>query len=255
MKSKLLVITLLGIVILSGCSQLGMDTGSDSQSNRPGMMSHNMGARHHTQVPEEFAGLTNPIPADDGSLARGAEIYAAQCATCHGDFGNGDGPGGTALDPAPAPIAHTGQMMSDAYLFWRITEGGATFETGMIPYKDILDEDARWDVINFVRALGRGEAHPIGPKVGGIPFNPSQEQAQRAEMLSQAVADDVITQAEADVFDTVHSTMDVYLSSESASGLNTGSRGDALPQILQAMVAADLISKEQADVLTMCMIA
>ncbi len=207
------------IVMLTGCASLELGSDAGTQGEAPiqrtgpgsGMMSHNMGARHHAQVPEEFAGLTNPIPSDEASLDRGAEIYTAQCATCHGDFGNGDGPGGEALDPAPAAIAHTSQMMSDAYLFWRITEGGIAFETGMIPYRDILDEDARWDVINYVRALGRGEVHPSGPKLGGQPFDPAQEQAQRTEMLSQAVADGVISQAEGDAFDRVHALMDTYL--------------------------------------------
>ena len=263
--NKYLIVVLVVILVLaiSGCSTLGMGGDSESEAGAPsrgsdsgimgqgmgpgsGMMSHNMGDRHHAEVPDEFAGLTNPIAANDASLARGAEIYQQQCATCHGDFGNGDGPGGAALDPAPAPIAHTGQMMSDAYLFWRITEGGAAFETGMIPYRDILDENERWDVINYVRALGRGEVEP-GQHMGGVPFDPAQEEAQRAEMLAQAVESSVISDAEADMFDRVHSKMDEYLTSESASGMETGSRADALPQILQAMVGADLISQDQAD--------
>jgi mono/diheme cytochrome c family protein len=205
-----------------------------------------MGPRHHAQVPDEFAGLTNPIPADEDSLARGEEIYVTHCATCHGDYGNGDGPGGANLDPAPAPIAHTAQMMSDVYLFWRITEGGAAFETGMLPYRDILDEQARWDVINYVRALGRGQVRP-GQHMGGNPFDPDQERAQRADMLGEAVDQAVITQVEADLFDQVHTAMDEYLSQESVSGMGTGPRADALPQILAAMAAADLISQDQAD--------
>lgn len=203
--------------------------------------------RHHGQVPDEFAGLTNPTPADDASLARGEEIYSQQCATCHGDYGNGDGPGGAALDPAPAPIAHTGQMMSDAYLFWRITEGGVAFETGMIPYRDILDEAARWDVINYVRALGRGQVQP-GEHMGGSPFDPAQEEAQHAEMLSQAMEEGLISQAEADIFDAVHTAMDEYLSIESVSGMGTGSRADALPGIVEALIETGVTSQDDADI-------
>ena len=131
-------------------------------------------------------------------------------------------------------------------MLWRITEGGIAFETGMIPYRDILDEDARWDVINYVRALGRGQVQP-GEHMGGVPFDPAQEEAQRAEMLSLAVEEGVISQAEADVFDAVHSKMDEYLASEGVSGMETGTRADALPQILDEMVADDLISQDQAD--------
>jgi mono/diheme cytochrome c family protein len=202
--------------------------------------------RHHAQVPDEYAGLTNPIPENDESLARGAEIYATQCATCHGDYGNGDGPGGVSLDPVPAPIAHTSQMMSDAYLFWRITEGGIEFDTGMIPYKDILDEQSHWDVINYVRALGQGQVQP-GEYIGGVPFDQAKEQAQRIEMLTQAIKLGVITQDEADLFNLVHNSMDEYLTSDSISGMATGRRGDALPQILDSMGGAELITQEQAD--------
>ena len=114
---------------------------------------------HHSTVPEGYAGITNPIPADDASIARGGETYASHCASCHGDGGMGDGPGGVSLDPAPAPLAYTGQMMGDDYLFWRVSEGGLgdPFNTGMIPWGNILTEDQRWDVLNYVRALGSGQ--------------------------------------------------------------------------------------------------
>ena len=226
---------LLLILLLTGCA-------SPEPAAPGGMM-----GRHHAQVPDEYAGLTNPVTADEVSLDRGAEIYTTHCVTCHGDYGNGDGPGGEALDPAPAAIAHTAQMMGDAYLFWRITEGGIPFETGMLPYKDILDEQARWDVINYVRALGREEVHPRGPKTGGQPFDPADEQAQRSTMLAQAVVQGVISQAEADIFDAVHTTMDEFLRTESVSGMGTGFRADALPQIVSAIVAENLVTQEQAD--------
>ena len=248
MKTRYFVlISLLVLIalILSACSSKAAD--AVAQRFGPGNgMGPSMMNRHHAQVPAEFAGLTNPIPADEESLARGEEIYAARCTTCHGDYGNGDGPGGASLTPAPAAIAHTSQMLGDAYLFWRITEGGMAFETGMLPFRDILDEQARWDVINYVRALGSGQVQP-GQMMGGQPFDPAQEQIQHAEMLAQAVEQGVITQAEADTFDLVHTAMDKYLVSEGISGLDTGPRADALPEILGGMVAAKLVSQPQAD--------
>jgi len=138
-------------------SRMGMGPGS-------GMME-----RHRAPVPSEYAGLANPVPADDESLARGSELYSANCATCHGDGGMGDGPAGVALDPAPAAIAHTSQMMGDDYLFYRISEGGAfePFNSSMIAWKSVLDEESRWDVISYVRALGSGQVMP-GQRMGGL---------------------------------------------------------------------------------------
>lgn len=130
--------------MMSACSVLEIDINAFSSDDTVEMgdgvgMETRMGPgsgmmnRHHVKIPDEYAGLNNPVPADDASLARGGEICTTHCATCHGNFCNGDGPGGASLDPAPAPIGHTSQMISDAYLFGRITEGGVPFGTGMIP--------------------------------------------------------------------------------------------------------------------------
>ena len=89
-----------------------------------GMMGGGMHHAHHAEIPDEYAGLSNPVAADDASIQRGGEIFAASCAVCHGDGGMGDGPAAASLDPPVMPIAHTSQMLSDAYLFWRISEGG-----------------------------------------------------------------------------------------------------------------------------------
>ena len=90
-----------------------------------GMMGNNsMRTAHHAVIPETYASLSNPMPADAVSVERGAAIFASSCAVCHGDGGMGDGPGAVNLEPEVSAIAHTSQMLSDAYLFWRISEGG-----------------------------------------------------------------------------------------------------------------------------------
>jgi mono/diheme cytochrome c family protein len=239
--------------VTSACGASAQDKKSESEMTSSSERSMGMGPgsgmmnRHHAQVPEAFAGLTNPVNANDESLERGEEIYFTHCATCHGDYGNGDGPGGVNLDPAPAAIAHTSQMMSDAYLFWRITEGGTPFNTGMISYQDILVEEGRWDVINYIRALGGGQVSPR-QRMGGEPFDAEQEQAQRKEMLMAAVEQEVISQIEADVFDQIHTAMDKYLVQAGASGMDTGPRADALPQILAEMIGNSLVTQENADI-------
>jgi len=106
----------------------GQGMGHGGQGMGMGGPPAGMRERHQAPIPAEYQGKTNPIPADEASLARGEEIYAQQCATCHGDGGMGDGPAGQGLDPAPAPVAHASQMLSDSYLFWRINEGGIEFQ-------------------------------------------------------------------------------------------------------------------------------
>jgi mono/diheme cytochrome c family protein len=70
-------------------------------------MGSSMMARHHAAIPDEYAGLTNPILADEASIERGANIYTAQCASCHGDGGMGDGPAAVS-PPCYPPTAPPG---------------------------------------------------------------------------------------------------------------------------------------------------
>ena len=135
-------------LLLAGCA---------SRSTEPAMrMDPGMMERHMAPIPEAYGGLSNPVPAEARSVARGAEIYQANCATCHGESGWGDGPAAPNLFPAPAQLAHTAPMLSDTYLFYRISEGGgfAPFNSAMPAWQDTLSERDRWDVINYIRTMG-----------------------------------------------------------------------------------------------------
>jgi len=236
---KYLLITL-SIFFLSAC-------GSQAEEVRPGMGMGNDGVmnRHHAQIPAEYARTKNPVAADEASLQRGAELYATNCASCHGDGGMGDGPAGATLDPSPSPIAHTSQMMADDYLFWRISEGGTPFNTSMPPWK-YLDEQSRWDMINYIRALGAGTVQP-GRGMGGVPFDPTAQAKQQAEILAEAVKQGVVTPAEADLFVTVHDAMEAYRIAHPElvnSGDNATEREAA---ILSALETEGVITQEQAD--------
>lgn len=234
-------ILILGLIFFAGCSPREAE---NFLEYAPMGMGSGMGSRHHVRVPEPYAGLENPIPADEDSLSRGEEIFIQNCATCHGDGGMGDGPGGSNLDPAPAPIAHTSQMMADDYLFWRISDGGTPFGTAMIPYGDILDEQARWDVINYVRALGSGLVQPR-QTIGGESYSPAILETQQAEMLKRGVDQGVISLEEAEVFERVHAALEAYLAAKSPaeSGVSMDERQAAA---LAALVDSSEISAKDA---------
>lgn len=151
-----------------------------------------------------------------------------------------------ALDPAPAPIAHTSQMMADDYLFWRISEGGAQFGTSMPPWKDAFDEDSRWDLINYVRALGAGTVQP-GMGMGGATFDLTQQAAQQAEILAKAVDQGVITEAEAKTFTTVHDAIQNYRTEHPEMTNNSANATEREAAIRSALVAEGTITQEQAD--------
>jgi putative copper resistance protein D len=100
--------------------------------------------------------LRPAAPYHATSIAQGARLYHASCATCHGPGGAGDGPGGRGLPRPPADLRapHTGQHTAGD-LFWWITHGIPA--SGMPPFGDRLSEQDRWDLINFVRALAGGQ--------------------------------------------------------------------------------------------------
>jgi len=100
-------------------------------------------------VPAEYAGLTNPFGAE--AADQGAQIFATNCAMCHGPQGHGDGPAGGSLDPRPKDLAELQVKVGDDFLFWRIHEGKPG--TSMVAWKGILSDEQIWQTVSFIRTL------------------------------------------------------------------------------------------------------
>ena len=96
------------------------------------------------------------VPYQAISVASGVALYRTHCALCHGPDGRGDGPGGAGLPRPPADLTapHTAQHTAGD-MFWWLSHGIPA--GGMPPFGAVLSEDERWDLINFIRALGAGE--------------------------------------------------------------------------------------------------
>jgi putative copper resistance protein D len=94
----------------------------------------------------------DPIPADASSLARGKQIYQANCMACHGVSGRGDGPASTGLQPPPADLrAHMGAGHSDGQVFEWLSNGIPN--SAMPGFGNRLSENDRWNVINYIRSF------------------------------------------------------------------------------------------------------
>ncbi|HXF86703.1 MAG TPA: cytochrome c [Anaerolineales bacterium] len=94
----------------------------------------------------------NPVPADEASIARGAQLYAIHCQMCHGATGEGNGPIAPFLvNFKPANLtSDVVQAKSDGSLFLTITNG---LEGRMPALNENLTVSERWDVVNFLRTL------------------------------------------------------------------------------------------------------
>src|SRR3990172_11215720 len=50
-------------------------------------------------------GATDTAAAAGAATVSGQAVYSANCATCHGESGQGDGPASVGLEPPPADLA------------------------------------------------------------------------------------------------------------------------------------------------------
>jgi mono/diheme cytochrome c family protein len=111
---------------------------------------------------DSMKGIPNPTPADARSLQNGRMYYQINCAVCHGEAGKGDGPilSAKAIFP-PALVGPSTVALTDGAI-WGIIRNGR----GVMPSYDRIEELDRWDVVNYVRGLQKGQV-PVGPT--GLP--------------------------------------------------------------------------------------
>lgn len=97
----------------------------------------------------------NPVPYTAETIARGAPLFQAHCAVCHGEYGYGDGPAAAALNPRPADLSapHVDDH-TDGDIFWWLTHGIPG--TAMTGWGDVLTEEERWILVRYVRNIRHG---------------------------------------------------------------------------------------------------
>ncbi len=115
---------------------------------------------------------SNPVAATPEALARGRDVYAEHCQTCHGATGVGNGPSAAALLPPPSDLTVHARWHGDPQLFWFITHGVAG--TAMPPFADALGEADRWSVVNYLHVLAQApsatiQVSPVGPASPAVP--------------------------------------------------------------------------------------
>ncbi len=106
-----------------------------------------------------FLWVTAARAAETGNAAKGKEIFAKSCGTCHGNTGKGDGPAGAALNPKPKDLSDKTYVskLDDTYLTNIIGKGGAAVGKSplMPPFNGPLKEQDIKDVIAFIRSLAK----------------------------------------------------------------------------------------------------
>ena len=99
-------------------------------------------------IEEAAASLQNPSTADSDSLARGRRLWSANCLTCHGPTGAGEGPVGPQIG-VPSLLTPPFSTDSDGKYFAVLHYG----QNAMPRYGYKFDENEKWDLINYLRKL------------------------------------------------------------------------------------------------------
>ena len=109
-------------------------------------------------LPTPPAGAAPAVAEGEEKVVRpAAELYAQNCASCHGPSGKGDGPLSAGLSPQPAKHADGGYMnaLSNDHIFKVVKEGGVAVGKSamMAPWgSSISDEEIR-GIVAFIRGL------------------------------------------------------------------------------------------------------
>jgi mono/diheme cytochrome c family protein len=120
------------------------------------------------EVPAMAAALTSPFATGAPTVKNGADVYAINCAFCHGVAGKGDGQVSESYTPrAPDLTTMAVQALTPGTLFYNVTNGIVSTplpETKKyLPrdwhsFKGTISESDRWAVVAFVKSLRSPEA-------------------------------------------------------------------------------------------------
>ena len=111
--------------------------------------------------PIDPATVMTPNPA---LMARGKNLFAQSCATCHGPDGKGDGPGGMGLNPKPRNFTEKAAWKNGT----RVEEIYKTLDEGikgssMASYTNLSKKD-RMALVHVVQSLGSFDHGVNDPK-------------------------------------------------------------------------------------------
>ena len=111
-----------------------------------------------------LAAFVLPATAQAADAEAGRPVFEANCASCHGPEGKGDGPVAVALDPKPRDFSEAdfqydtdgdGEAGTDAEIANLITNGAAAYGGNVMMAPVALSDEDMANVIAFIRSLKR----------------------------------------------------------------------------------------------------
>ena len=124
------------------------------QAKRPPSVLAALNQRFNASLGSEAA---LELPKQPLSLAEGATLFKANCATCHGTLGLGDGPTASKLNPKPPQIGSAAAMhdVTPAMMFRKVSIG--VKGTAMPAFANLTPEQ-RWNIVMYLTSLHHAPA-------------------------------------------------------------------------------------------------
>lgn len=114
-------------------------------------------AAEEWKAPADAAAAANPVATSPAVLEAGKALYVQNCLSCHGATGKGDGEAAAYMTPRPASLGSPAiASQSDGTFFWKISTGRGL----MPPWKPVLTDEQRWQVVAYLRTLAPKPAAP-----------------------------------------------------------------------------------------------
>lgn len=135
-------------------------------------------------IPIEARNAKNPVPASDEAVKDGQQIYAQNCALCHGADGRGYTVIGRHMFPPAMDLnsPHV-QHWTDADLFWIIQNGISL--TGMPSWSSSISPADAWKLAQYIHALPRLNAEQASASEQAAPASSSESIAYGRTLYRQ----------------------------------------------------------------------
>ena len=110
-------------------------------------------AAAEVDAPVDVSGIKNPWVSSDELVKGGKQIFAQNCAMCHGATGAGDGVAGASLNPKPRNLIEgKWQHGGDRLGLMGVLEKGIP-GSSMQSYKAALKINQRWALVHYIHSI------------------------------------------------------------------------------------------------------
>lgn len=152
------------IAYKGGTVNVGGAVGTDGQMARAASAGTGLFNTLPDYTAEEAVDLENPLERNEQTSQLGAQLYAVNCAVCHGAEGAGDGIAAALIFQAnnqpvpanlqervhPSPVDGQPKELTDGELYHVIANGYGEF---MPPFGNLLTQEEIWALVIHIREL------------------------------------------------------------------------------------------------------